>query len=373
VEHSAVPAVARLTNELTVARTGPGLGYLLFLPEGVKLWITGRKGDYWRARLSRSEEAWIPNAALAWLPPGTTPPEGTVVVVRTQGLTDRTRVKISLPERVPYKIEQWTEPSLLIVTLYGITSDTDWIRHDFDDPLIREIRWEQPEVGVYRLRIELRQKQQWGYHGHFDGNDLLLDIKKGPGMTPGRKPRLKGLRVCVDPGHGPDTGAVGPLGTIERDANLLLSVELKKQLEKKGAKVVMTRQTEQGPSLYDRPQVAVEANADILISVHNNALPDGVNPFRNHGSSAYYYHPQSYPLAVAIQRRFLEKLKLPNFGLFYDNLALCRPPQMPAVLVEPTFIMYPEEEQLLNSADFRKKIAEAIVKGIEDFVKSRRD
>jgi N-acetylmuramoyl-L-alanine amidase len=111
----------------------------------------------------------------------------------------------------------------------------------------------------------------------------------------------------------------------------------------------------------------------VRVSIHNNALPDGVNPFRNWGTSVYYYHPQSLLLAQSIHRRLLKALKLWDFGLFYDNLALCRPTQMPAVLVEPTFIMHPEEEALLRDPKFQNKIARAIVKGIEDFFKQARE
>jgi len=43
--------------------------------------------------------------------------------------------------------------------------------------------------------------------------------------------------------------------------------------------------------------IAKLTNADLFVSVHNNALPDGINPFTNHGVSTYYYHPHSARLA----------------------------------------------------------------------------
>jgi N-acetylmuramoyl-L-alanine amidase len=74
-------------------------------------------------------------------------------------------------------------------------------------------------------------------------------------------------------------------------------------------------------------------------------------------------------LAAAIQKRLLKTLKLNNFGLFYDNLAVCRPPQMPAVLIESAFIMHPEEEQLIQSPQYQNRAADAIMQGIVDFLK----
>jgi len=109
--------------------------------------------------------------------------------------------------------------------------------------------------------------------------------------------------------------------------------------------------------------------ADVLLSIHHNALPDDVNPFTSRGTSTYYYHPQSHALAAAIQKRLLKKLKLPNFGLYYDNLSVCRTPQMPAVLIEPAFMMHPEEETQIRSRKYKQNAADAIIKGLEDFLK----
>ena len=48
-----------------------------------------------------------------------------------------------------------------------------------------------------------------------------------------------------------------------------------------------------------------------------------------------------------------------------ENYAVLRYTAMPSALVETAFISNPEEEQLLADADFRTKVAEGIVRGIE--------
>jgi N-acetylmuramoyl-L-alanine amidase len=75
-------------------------------------------------------------------------------------------------------------------------------------------------------------------------------------------------------------------------------------------------------------------------------------------------------LAEQVHQSMLTKLKLKNYGLFYDNLAVCRPPQFLAILTEPAFIMYPEEEMLLTDPKFQWKCANAIANGIEKFLKN---
>jgi len=371
IANAAVPRIASLKQELTVARTKPGRGYQLFLPAGVKLWITGREGNFFRAKLAADESVWVPASSVSFLPAGTQLPQSHVEIVRTKNLEKTSRVTIFLSERLPYKIEQERKAQRLQVTLYGGTSDTDWIRHDFGDPLIDEIRWSQDSEEKYRLTIELNQKQQWGYRAFYEDNNLVLEIKKSPLAVKSRRHPLRDLTICIDPGHGPEPNAIGPTGFFEKDATFLLAEAVAKKLTAKGSHVVLTRQNlEEGIVLAARTKLAEAAGADIFVSVHYNALPDGVNPDKNRGSSTYYFHPQSYPLAQSILRQLLKQLKLPNFGLFYDNLAVCRVTSMPSVLIEPAFIMHPAEEALILDLAFRDKTATAIVAGIEEFLKA---
>ena len=373
IDHSPVPKVAELSTETTVLRTGPNGVYYLFLPPGTKLHLTGRRGDFWRAKLSNSEDAWIADGDFRWLPSGTLLPRSIVSTVRTENRGCFTRVHIPLQQRLPFHVEQSVDPAELRLRIWGATAATNWIRHDFTSPVVREIRWSQPAREVFELTIRLNQKQQWGYASHYDGTNLLLDIKHTPKIARGlfRSP-LKGRVVCLDPGHNPDLGAVGPTRLEERKVNLAIALKLKKLLEKKGATVLMTRSDRQGITLQSRAKFAAIVNADVLLSIHNNALPDGINPFQHNGVSTYYYHPQSYHLAKILHSRLLKTLKLPDHGLYYANLAVCRVSQMPAVLVEPAFMMIPEQEALLRTDKFQMKIAKALMKGLEQFFKEGR-
>ena len=365
-----IPRIASLTQELTVARTKPGRGYQLFLPAEVKLWITGREGNFYRAKLAEGESVWVPTSNVNFLPAGTPPPQSVIEIVRTASFEKFSRVTIFMSERLPYKILPERKSQRLQATIYGATSDTDWIRHDFGDPLIDEIRWSQDGEEKYRLTIDLNQKQQWGYRAFYEANNLILEIKKSPLTKKSQKHPLRDLTICVDPGHGPDLGAIGPTGFYEKDATFLLAKVVARKLEAKGSHAVLTRQyMEEGIILTARTKFAETAGADIFVSLHYNALPDGVNPDKSRGSSTYYFHSQSYPLAQSVLRNLLKQMKLANFGLFYDNLAVCRVTSMPSVLIEPAFIMHPAEEVLILDPTFREKTAEAIVAGIEEFLK----
>lgn len=363
-----VPLLAETANDLTILRTGPRKSYYYFLPRGVQLWLDGKVGRSFRVRLAENLHAWVEDYKVSLLPPGVAPKRRYLQLVRTQSFARTSRVLVYTGARLPFRIQQIASPQSLVVYFYGVTADTDWMRRDFGDPLIGDMRWSQVSDGVYSLTIALNQKNQWGYNADYDENDnFILDIKKAPHVGRRRRTALRNLKILLDPGHDPDTGAVGPTGLQEREANLLLAGVLADKLTKKGAIVEWTRGAHDGLPLGERLSLAMHSDADILLSLHHNAVPAGVNPMKNHGSSTYYYHPQSYELARRIHGEILKALKLHDFGFYWDNLAMCRPTQMPAVLIEPAFIMHPEEEELINSHAYQEKCADAIVKALQMF------
>jgi N-acetylmuramoyl-L-alanine amidase len=322
-----------------------------------------------RVKLAETELVWIRDENTKFLPSGTPLPVGMISRIQTEASEKKTRVKIALDQQLPFKIEQVAKPPALIVTFYGVRTNTDLIRLDYDDQLIRGISWGQKASQVYQIKIDLNQEQHWGYHPFYENGSLFIDIKKKPNIHGWPSSPLKDIVICLDPGHHPDLGAIGPKGFIERDLNYRYCVALKKKLEDSGAFVVLTRGENYGASMKARIQTAIFTEADILLSLHFNALPDGVNPLRNHGISTYYYHPQSYRLASLIQKMLLKQTGIKNFGLFYENLIICRPPQMIAVLVEPGFLIHPWEEILIASETYQEKVVDGIVKALEQFLK----
>jgi N-acetylmuramoyl-L-alanine amidase len=56
-----------------------------------------------------------------------------------------------------------------------------------------------------------------------------------------------------------------------------------------------------------------------------------------------------------------------DFGLYWGNLYMCRIPESVAILIEPAFMIIPEQEKLLSTDEFQYKIAEAVKNGLEDF------
>src|SRR4029077_3862497 len=179
---------------------------------------------------------------------------------------------------------------------------------------------------------------------------------------------LRGRVIAVDPGH-PPAGAMGPTGLKEADANLGVALALQRLLESAGARVLMTRTTDTALGLYERTTRAERGGADLLVSIHNNAFPDGVNPFENNGTSAYYFTPRSVRLAMLVQDAMVRRMGLPNLGVGRGNLALVRPTWMPAVLCEGAFLMLPEQENALRTPSFQERYARGVAEGIEAYLR----
>ena len=187
----------------------------------------------------------------------------------------------------------------------------------------------------------------------------------------GRRPSE--VVVVVDPGHGgSDTGAISPHGLMEKDVNLLLATAVRDELVRRGYTVVMTREDDSFPALYDRPKVAHAHNADAFISIHHNAPPLDRDPRLVRYHTVYAWNEIGSRLAAAVNRRMGEAFgsALANNGVMHANFAVTRNPEIPSCLVETDFITTPEGELDCWNGDRRKKVAAAIADGFADWVGS---
>jgi N-acetylmuramoyl-L-alanine amidase len=277
-------------------------------------------------------------------------------------LPDRVLVRVPVGIRVPYQVVE--EPSGLTLVLYGARSDVNWLRYGREDSLVSVVTTRQIATDELEVRFGLNLPV-FGYRVRWDRTDLIFEIRRPPAVST-RRP-LEGRTIVLDPGH-PPLGATGPTGFPESEANLLVALQLRPLLEREGARVFLTRSDARPLDLAARVRLADSVNAELLVSIHNNGLPDGINPFTNNGTSVFYNHPRALPLARAIQSRLVAHTGLRDLGVARGDLALTRATWMPAVLTEGLFMMIPEQEAALRSAEGRRLYAIAVLEGVRRFL-----
>ena len=361
----AAPGVGGDTDAVVVARPTPGGTYRWMLFPGTVVPITGRNGNAVRIRLDRQLEVWVEDGDITPLPSGTAMPRRTTGAIRAVARDEWVDVIVPAGDRPPYQVTE--DGRQLVLTLYATTPASENVVVPANDPLLKAVRYEQPSSDRARIVVDLND-DPFGYLVLWSGTSVVLRIRRWPAVDAARP--LAGLVIAVDPGH-PPIGSTGPTGLTEAVATLAVGERLRAQLEARGARVFMTRTTDGAVPLNDRAPLARQQNVHAFVSIHLNALPDGVNPFVNRGTGTYYYFPHSVPLAKRIQPALLRTLGLHDEGVLYQNLAVARNPWFPAVLCEGAYIMRPDHEAALRQPEFQEGYARAIADGLEAFFRSR--
>jgi N-acetylmuramoyl-L-alanine amidase len=336
---------------------------------GTEVSMIGRVGNFYRLALSKTKVAWM-SADRLLVPTGLENQiAGKIAGARVRNLSEKVEFRIELNKRLPYAIFQNAELQTLTLTVYGAQMDSALAEVVSTNETGKKIRCQQKENGEMHCTFEFNFKQQWGYRAFFDDTTLVIEIKHPDGIAKPGESVFRDIVICLDAGHSPDDGAIGPTGTREKDLTARYVLQLKSLLEHRGAKVILTRGDADGINLFSRTLFAGMAETDLFISLHFNALPDGVSPLRSRGVSTYYFHEHSFAFAEAIHKRLLQKTRLRDFDLRQNDLVVCRATSMPAVLLEPAFLMIPSEEMRILDPDFQSDVCEAIVQGIEDFLR----
>lgn len=333
-----------------------------FIDSDIPLTVIGEKDGLYCVRLSSNRIGYIPKS---YTKPAS---EGTQVVntgswsIVNTGSSDL--VTVALPVRLPYQYSTRIDPSEIVIDIFGATDNSNWItQRSAELGIIDFVDFEQVTEDTYRVILRLKKKYQWGYSVHYNGNALEINVRHQP-----KSLALKDLVIGLDAGHGGEfPGAISPSGIKEKDVNLDIVNRVKAILEKKGAKIVMTRTGDTGPSMGERKRIWREGNVNIAISVHNNS---GGGALDSPGTAVLYKHLSDRPLAASLLNRILET-KLPLFGLVGNfNFSLNGPTEFPNALIEGMFMSSLIEEEKLADPDFRQLFAEKIVAGLEDYLKS---
>ncbi|MDO8804714.1 MAG: N-acetylmuramoyl-L-alanine amidase [Elusimicrobiota bacterium] len=369
------PVLVETSTDTVILRNAVDGGYMMFLPKGVKLVSNGRAGGMRRVPLSGDEFGWVDDSKVQ-LSPGAQFPfaygseTGAVRLKKTEFGSSAT---LTLYERLPYTAEAY--PWGLRLTLYYANLHTNTVVYDSADTLVKNVSFRQAAYNKVEVDFETEPGALWGYNISYPNSSraLQVDLRARPVASLAWPRPLSGLTVVLDPGHSPKfttpyDGAIGPMGTLEFQVNMATARVLNEKLSALGALVQMTRTGDETVALADRPRIAKELGGDLFISLHNNAIADGEDPFAQpRGFSVYYYQRYSRQLAAAIHRSYLKNMQLPDEGLRYGDYMVARMTWMPAALVESAYMIFPRHEEMLNTPAFQEELAGAIAEGVLEF------
>lgn len=213
------------------------------------------------------------------------------------------------------------------------------------------------------------------------------------------KQHQNGITVAIDAGHqlkadyskepiGPgakatkarvSSGAEGiATHAPEYQLNLKNSEQLKQELESRGYKVIMSRETNDvSVSNRERTENACRAGADIVLHIHANAI--GSDQSRDmHGAMTLCitksnpFHSSLYEKSRCLADTVLDSLTLATgakkIGVWEtDTMSGLNWSTVPAATVEVGYMTYAPEDELMQTAAYQKKIAAGIADGIDKY------
>jgi N-acetylmuramoyl-L-alanine amidase len=365
------------TNDFIAGRTAGPLPYLkyglgedrlggakmTFLDTNILIKVVDSAKDDYKVQLSKDHFAYIPKINFK---------KDSTIHIQPYYLTNKWLVwgdsqydyiNVMLDEKLPYKSIQQINPSKIVVDIFGVTSNTNWITQLSTAKEIKNAYYEQTEDDVFRVIIELNHSQHWGYSIYYEEKKLIIRIKRQPTVL-----ELEKLKVAVDAGHGGENGGAEGITShiAEKKYNLLFAKELEKALLNEGATVFMTREKDTTLGMPERIMALREQQPDLLISLHLNSSDyDTVK-----GISTYYRYIGFRPLTQFILKR-MQELGLTEYGNVGSfNFSLSGPVEYPNCLVEIAFLSNKEDEKRILNPEFHKQVAEKIVAGIKDWLKS---
>lgn len=342
---------------------------------------------------------------------------------------DHIRLVFDLSGPVKHKVFGLENPRRLVIDISDVrlTSQLDSI--DFTGTPINRLRSAERNKTDLRVVLDLSQDvhprsfllRPNEQYGHRLVVDLVLSENKAqPKQQAPKEPKAlrerRQIVIAIDPGHGgEDPGAIGPSGTREKNVVWKISQELARIIEQDPAfKTVMTRTGDYYIGLRKRVEVARNARADLLVSIHADAYrlpqPQGSSVYvlshRGASSESARWLADSENRAdliggvegvltlgdkdetlaevlvdlsmmatlsesLNIGYRVLKNLskvnRLHKSDVEQAGFLVLKSPDMSSMLIEAGFISNPQEEKRLRDPAYQRKLAQQIASAIKDY------
>ncbi len=338
-----------------------------YIDTGVALKIVDSAAGLYHVQLSKYHSAYIDGKQLLFKTIDSVQPAAITESWGVRGDSLYDYLNISLNKKIAYKSRM--EPvgesntARIIVDLYGVMSNTNWITQLQSVQEIVNVSFVQTEDDVVQVTISLKHRQHWGYSIRYVGKSLQVKVRHWP-----VRHKLENMTIAIDAGHGgTNTGADGiTTKVLEKNYTILFAQELQSLLQKEHVNVIMTREQDTTIDNKDRVLFLQKQWPDLFISFHLNSS----SKTTVRGVSTYYKHVAYRPFTQALLKRLLQIDSLAEFGNVGNfNFQPIQLTECNSSLVEVAFLSNPQDEQMILDEKFRKQVAEQVLKGIKDFLK----
>lgn len=345
--------------------------------------------------------------------------------IRLWTAPDHTRVVFDLDRSIDYEVFRLHKPERVVIDMKH-SKVRKMTPLALPDPMIKSVRYGKPKKGVLRIVLDV-QKKNISLRSFLlkpmqgKPHRLVIDlIRKESQLTVQAKKSVvkkshHNIVIAVDAGHGgEDPGAVGRNGLREKDFTLRVAKKLAALINKKpGMRAVLTRKGDYFVPLRKRVRLARKAGADLMISIH----ADAVKTRTVQGASVYTLAergatPDRVAVALAAKENAADeiggmmlnqevsdpmvrnilgdmakrdslnssqllaenmlvqmkkvdtiKYKTPKRARFVVLTAL----EIPSVLVELNFISNPKQERKMRSSKHQERLASALYEASRQF------
>ncbi|MQS76074.1 N-acetylmuramoyl-L-alanine amidase [Companilactobacillus halodurans] len=387
-------------------RVGPGLAYANMgqVKKGDKLAILAEKNKWYQVRLSGDKIGWV----ASWLidntdVSSTTNKVGIVKVPNTTVFKSADAnsnvlgtIEQSQKVTIMYREQDWTQ------ILYNGTAG--WVKSSFiqstqetsgssnssttSDNDIKKVTVTQPST---KLRIEPNQNgrvvktvkvgKQFDYLGKNGKWYKVRDTDGSVGYVAswvvtvtGTKSAVKSAAtniseatIVIDPGHGgDDSGAESKKKTFEKNFTLSYAKAIKEQLEKTGARVVLTRSGDNSKSLGARARLSSKIQADAFISLHFDSSAQANS---GSGVTTYYYNKNKDGQLATDLNSQLKGLSIGNRGTAQKDLYVLHYNSQPSVLIELGYINSKSDYKYIKSDTYKQQVATDVTNGLKEYFK----
>ena len=164
----------------------------------------------------------------------------------------------------------------------------------------------------------------------------------------------------------------------EYELTLAVSLYLKEELQARGYEVIMTRDTNDVDiSNAERARIANEACADAFIRIHadneDNSSAKGVMTLCQTPKNPYnaQWYKESRKLSELVLEEVVESTGAKKRRVSEtDSMTGINWTVVPTTILEMGFMSNPEEDELMATEEYRKKIAVGVANAIDRFLKS---